>query len=54
MSFQFGSNVCSTQRSIVIPNGLGNPVGGEFEKRITDIKAKLTQIKNSISSDVES
>jgi hypothetical protein len=30
---KFGSNICSTQRSVHNSNN-----GGEFEKRITDIK----------------
>ncbi|TNV74335.1 hypothetical protein FGO68_gene17562 [Halteria grandinella] len=47
MSFQFGSNVCSTQRSIAIPSANN---AGEFEKRISDIKARLTEIKNSINT----
>jgi hypothetical protein len=52
LSFQFGSNVCSTQRSIIIPSQVSG-VPGEFEKRINDIKAKLTQIKNSINIETE-
>lgn len=47
LSFQFGSNVCSTQKSISLPHG---SVPGEFEKRISDIKARLTEIKNSINT----
>jgi len=27
--------------------------GGEFEKRITDIKMKLSQIKNTINNEIE-
>ena len=41
------SNADSTQRS----NLGGMP--GEFEKRITDIKAKLNQIKNSINTELD-
>jgi hypothetical protein len=41
------SNAESTYRS----NQGGIP--GEFEKRITDIKAKLNQIKNSINTELD-
>jgi len=41
------SNAESTHRS----NQGGIP--GEFEKRITDIKAKLNQIKNSINTELD-
>ena len=30
-----------------------NNIPGEFEKRISDIKAKLNQIKNSINSEMD-
>lgn len=50
LSFHLGTNVSSTQRS-------NQPVvvqaPGEFEKRITDIKAKLNQIKNSINTEID-
>jgi len=48
MSVRYGTgNVCSTQRST-------SSVPGEFEKRITDIKNKLNQIKSSINNDLVS
>jgi hypothetical protein len=31
----------------------GQGIPGEFEKRITDIKAKLNQIKNSINTELD-
>jgi len=40
------SNAESTHRS-------GQGIPGEFEKRITDIKAKLNQIKNSINTELD-
>ncbi|CDW85489.1 UNKNOWN [Stylonychia lemnae] len=46
---KFGSNICSTQRSM----HQNMSVNGEFEKRITDIKQKLTQIKNTINNEIE-
>lgn len=41
--FNSATNVVSTQRSNFMNNGgqLQEPGSGEFEKRITDIKAKL-------------
>ena len=42
------SQTNSTQRS---NNDKGIP--GEFEKRISDIKAKLNQIKNSINTELD-
>ena len=43
---RLNSNGPSTYRSNYQQNG-------EFEKRITDIKTKLTQIKNTINSEIE-
>lgn len=46
MSLKYGTGAaCSTQRSI-------SSVPGEFEKRITDIKTKLNQIKSSINNEL--
>eukprot|EP00347_Sterkiella_histriomuscorum_P014909 403359051 len=56
---KFGSNVCSTQRSVAAHLNQQNnhnasaSVNGEFEKRITDIKQKLTLIKNTINNEIE-
>jgi len=45
LKYGTGDAVCSTQRSI-------SSVPGEFEKRITDIKTKLNQIKSSINNEL--
>lgn len=46
MSLKYGTGVAnSTQRSI-------SSAPGEFEKRITDIKTKLNQIKSSINNEL--
>jgi hypothetical protein len=39
--FNSATNVVSTQRSNFMNNASQDPGSGEFEKRITDIKAKL-------------
>lgn len=53
---RYGSNICSTQRSAIAVNTQqqnNGSVNGEFEKRITDIKQKLTLIKNTINNEIE-
>ena len=50
---KFNTNICSTQRSVSPALAQQNSANGEFEKRITDIKTKLTQIKNTINNEIE-
>jgi hypothetical protein len=45
-TMKFNTGVLSTQR-----DNFSN--GGEFEKKITDIKSKLNQIKNTINCEIE-